>query len=69
MHQLAVPFDHYGRTIKVKMDGPEMEYLWGDFMGKLTSLGMRSGDFIRPYSFAPIDTTGSSVVLSLWRLI
>lgn len=47
------------------MDGLRVAYLWGDFMLKLTSDGMRVGDAVRPYVFAPIATTGSLVVLIL----
>ena len=55
----------YGRTVSVKMDGQRVAYLWGDLMGHIKSDGMPEGDFIRPYAFAPIDTTGLLVALSL----
>jgi len=47
------------------MDGQEVGSLWGGVKQKLTSDGMRDGDIIRHYVFAPIDTTGSSAASSL----
>ena len=46
------------------MDGPDVDCLWGEFMDRLISRGMRTGDILRPYVFAPIDTTGSPTALS-----
>ncbi|KAF9646401.1 hypothetical protein BDM02DRAFT_3188875 [Thelephora ganbajun] len=53
----TIPFGHYGRSIKVKMDGQQVENLWGDSMKKLRSVGVYVGDIVRPYIFAPITTT------------
>jgi len=47
------------------MDGLQVACLWGNFKQGVTSDGMRVGDVIRPYIFAPIDTTGLFVASSL----
>ncbi|KAF9792069.1 hypothetical protein BJ322DRAFT_1026940 [Thelephora terrestris] len=57
LRQFPAPFETYGRVVKIKMDGPDVDCLWGEFMGELKSRGMRVGDILRPYVFAPIDTT------------
>ena len=56
-----------GRKISVKMDGTQVKKLWGGFKEKLISDGMRVGDRIRPYIFAPVETTGLSVTSSPQR--
>jgi hypothetical protein len=61
----TTPDKGYGRTIVAKMDGSLVSCLWGDFKEKITSEGMPDGDIIRPYLFAPINTTGSSATPSL----
>lgn len=58
-------YDFHGRSINIKMDGQKVESVWGSVKKKITSDGMPDGDIVRPYVFAPIDTTGSSAVLSL----
>lgn len=59
----------YGRSVGIKMDGQQVEYLWSGVKQKVKSEGMPSGDIVQPYIFAPIDTTGSSVALSMSRPI
>jgi len=47
------------------MDGIRVKNLWGNFKEKSQSDGIRVGDHIRPYIFAPVETTGLSVTSSL----
>lgn len=47
------------------MDGSRVDALWGDFKGKLTSRGLLAGATLRPYTFAPVDTTGLSTAQTL----
>ena len=61
----GLPPPHYsGRVIDIKMDGSRVACFWGDLKQKATSDGMRVGDAVRPYTFAPIDTTGLVVASS-----
>jgi hypothetical protein len=60
----ATPFGSYGRSVTIRADGQHVESVWGGVMQKLTSDGMRDGDIVRPYIFAPIDTTGPSTASS-----
>jgi len=39
---------------------------WGSFRREITSDGLHVGDVVRPYVFAPIETTGPSAALSLF---
>lgn len=64
-HGLAAPFDCYGRTVDIKVDGSRVANRWGSFRRAITSDGMHVGDIVRPYVFAPIETTGPSATLSL----
>ena len=51
------------------MDGSRVGNVWGDFKQKLTSDGVCVGDFVRPYIFASVDTTGSSVAPPLQQSV
>lgn len=51
------------------MDGSRVAHRWGGFRREITSDGMHVGDIVRPYTFAPITTTGLSAALSLLRPI
>jgi len=62
---LVNPSHCYGRKTTIKMDGTTVEKLWGDFKLELKSDGMRVGDHILPYIFAPVETTGLAVTSSL----
>ena len=57
--------DSYGRAVDIKIDGSRVALLWGTFKRKITSDGLATDDTVRPYIFAPIDTTGPSAALSL----
>lgn len=57
----AAPFDYYGRAVDIKVDGSRVASRWGSFGREITSDGMHVGDILRPYVFAPIETTGPSV--------
>ena len=63
-HSNQLPVANQGQVIVIKMDGTEVDRVWNPSMAKIASHGMRSGDIIHPYIFAPIDTTGSSPVFS-----
>lgn len=63
-HQPIAPFGRCGRGLKVKMDGLEVDSVWGGSMTKTTSDGVQVGETLRPYIFAPIDTTGLSTTSS-----
>ena len=54
----------YGRTINVQIDGSKVDTLWGDPEEVLTSDGMHVGNTVRPYFFAPVETTGLSAISS-----
>jgi len=56
-HPLTSPASRYGRALTIKMDGLSVDQSWGDFMAKQTSSGVHADNTIRPYVFAPIDTT------------
>ena len=61
----AAPFDCYGRAVDIKVDGSRVANRWGSFKREITSDGMHVGDIVRPYVFAPIETTGPLVTSSL----
>lgn len=62
---LAAPLDYYGRMVDIKVDGSRVATCWGSFRREIKSDGMYVGDTIRPYIFAPIETTGPLATLCL----
>ena len=61
------PFHNHGRTINIGMDGLQAASVWGDFGEEIRSNGAYTGDFMRSYVFAPVDTTGLSVAPSIYQ--
>jgi len=47
------------------MDGSRIDSVWGGFMKKVMRDGVHVGDFVQPYVFAPVDTTGLSAAPSI----
>ena len=65
LYQSPAPPNTYGRTVRIRMDGADVDHIWCRFMEKVSSEGMRRGNIVRPYIFAPIATTGLTAIPSM----